>query len=257
MSAQIPRDRGEIRWWELLVVPVGASLGWLIVFCTSGVILGFLFAAIGYGAQVKAFVANPSLNFFLIYINAAIFYLAMLLAVRRDLGKRHGTTPFARYFRSIGIRALVNAGFSGLALAGIYVVVIVGVSWSGLWHPQCPTGRLAWQPTSLGQLAISGLVAVVLAPLAEEMYFRGLLLDWLQQKLAPLLSALLSAVLFSLVHFLYLICPGMEGWMPTAAIAGLGLLNAVWVQRTHSLRAPVAVHATYNATLMLVAFFDS
>jgi membrane protease YdiL (CAAX protease family) len=257
MSAQMARDRRAISWSEpFVVVPVVAivaSLGWLIVLSALSFILGFLSAALGYGTQVKEFSAKVQSNFFAIQIIIAIFYFSVLFAVRRDLRKRHGTTPFARYFRHIGIRALVHAGFSGLGLAGTYLAVIVGVS--SLWHFHLETGRLALQPRSLGQLAISGLVFIALAPLAEEIYFRGLLLDWFQQKLSPLLSALITAVVFSLVHFRFLLDPGFLGWSQTAAIAGLGVIAALWVQRTRSLLAPVAAHSTYNATLMLVAFF--
>jgi membrane protease YdiL (CAAX protease family) len=59
--------------------------------------------------------------------------------------------------------------------------------------------------------------------------------------------------MFSLAHFQFLLHPGIAGWLATGAIAGVGVINALWAQRTGSLRAPVATHATYNA-LMLAAF---
>jgi hypothetical protein len=46
--------------------------------------------------------------------------------------------------------------------------------------------------------------------------------------------------------------PKIVGWIATAGIR-TGLLR-MWALRTTPLRAPVAAHATYNATLMLVAF---
>jgi uncharacterized protein len=255
-KVQAARGHGAMRWWEpLAVVPVIACLGWLIVLLALGFILGLLFAFLGYGTEVREFAAKAGKNFFVIQISIAMLYLAVLFAVRRDLRKRHETTVFARYFPPIGIRALFHAGFSGLLLAGTYVVVILGVSWTSLWHFHPATDKFALQPRSLGQLAISGLVFIALAPLAEEIYFRGLLLDWLQQKLSPVLSTVVSAAVFSLVHFQFLLRPGFPGWSATAAIAALGVLTALWVQRTHSLRAAVAAHAVYNLTLMLVLFF--
>ena len=50
---------------------------------------------------------------------------------------------------------------------------------------------------------------------------------------------------------LFLVQPGIFGWMATAAVTGFGLLAAFWVQRTRSLRTAVAAHASYNATLIL------
>jgi membrane protease YdiL (CAAX protease family) len=106
-------------------------------------------------------------------------------------------------------------------------------------------------PQSFGQLVALGLLAVIIAPLTEELYWRGLVLDCLQQKMATWVSAAITAVLFSLSHVLFLVQPGIFGWMATAAVTGFGLLAAFWVQRTRSLRTAVAAHASYNATLIL------
>jgi membrane protease YdiL (CAAX protease family) len=114
------------------------------------------------------------------------------------------------------------------------------------------------RPHLLGQLAVLGLICVALAPLTEEMLFRGLMLQWFQQRLARLPSALVTAIIFALCHFRFLEDPQIVGWIATAAIAASGLLFALWAQRTQSLCAPVAAHAAYNAafmlTLTLVAF---
>jgi membrane protease YdiL (CAAX protease family) len=74
---------------------------------------------------------------------------------------------------------------------------------------------------------MSGLVTVVLIVPSEEIYLRGLLLDWCRQILAPLPSALITAAMFSLAHFQFLLHPGIAGWLATGAIAGLGAINAL------------------------------
>ena len=99
------------------------------------------------------------------------------------------------------------------------------------------------------------MTGVVLAPLTEEIYFRGVLLEWFQQRLALFPSALITAAIFALYHFYFLQYPGIAGWIATAAVAAMGLLCALWAQRTRSLRAPVAAHAAYNAMFVLVTFF--
>jgi membrane protease YdiL (CAAX protease family) len=38
-------------------------------------------------------------------------------------------------------------------------------------------------PSGIDQLLLGVLIVVILAPFAEELMFRGLLLDWLKQKL--------------------------------------------------------------------------
>jgi membrane protease YdiL (CAAX protease family) len=44
----------------------------------------------------------------------------------------------------------------------------------------------------------------------------------------------------------------MDGWIATVLIAAMGLLYALWAQRTRSLRAPFAAHAAYNLPLVLL-----
>jgi Type II CAAX prenyl endopeptidase Rce1-like len=122
------------------------------------------------------------------------------------------------------------------------------------WHYHRTTAEVMAEPHSLGQLAIWGLIVVVLCPLTEEMFFRGLLLEWFQQRLARLPSALVTATIFALWHLRFLEYPGIRGWIATAVIGAIGLLCALWAQRARSLCAPVAAHATYNAALTFVVF---
>jgi membrane protease YdiL (CAAX protease family) len=246
---------GSISWRDLFFILLKAYLG-LTIFCfLFGLVGGLLYLAMGYGTDLDAFSAAAAKNFYVSQISVASFYLALLLAMRRVLRKRRGRGSFAGYFRPIGGRRLLYAALSGLVWCGV-VLLLLSVFWSTMhwqYHPAA-AGAIA-HSQSIGRLATLGTIVIVLAPLTEEIYFRGLLLEWFQQKLAPLPSALINAAIFALCHLRFLQYPGIVGWGTTAAIAGQGLLCALWAQRTRSLRAPAAAHATYNATLMFVAFF--
>jgi hypothetical protein len=126
---------GTIRWWEpLFVVPVVACLSWLIVSCSLGFIVGALFAARGYDyTEVTAFESKVSTKFLVIQISMTIFYLAALFAIRHVLRKHRGRAWFAGYFRPIGIRPVLQAMLSGLVLAGVFLLAIVGLSQTPLW----------------------------------------------------------------------------------------------------------------------------
>jgi membrane protease YdiL (CAAX protease family) len=251
-AAETLTSPSNIRWWDLLFIALNAYLGWIIFCFLFAVVGGFLYFALGYGTDADAFADAASRNFYFIQISVASFYLALLLAMRRVLRKRRGSGSFAGYFRPIGGRRLFYAALSGLVLYGV-VLLLLSVLWSVVhWQYHPAAAGATQQPYSLGRLAISGLICVVLAPLTEEIYFRGLLLEWFQQRLAPLPSALITAAIFALGHLRFLQHPGIVGWIGTAAIAALGLLCALWAQRAHSLRAPAAAHATFNATFVLL-----
>ena len=250
-TAEAPGNSTSIRWWDPLMIIVSAWLAWAMFWVLFGFVAGFYFA-IKHGTDSDAFVTAASQNFYLCQISKVSFYLGLFLAMRWVLRKRRGHGSFAGYFRPIGGRRLFYAAFSGLLAYGLALLVL-SVFWCFV-HPQYqPTvAHAVARPRSLGHLVVFGMICVVLAPLTEEMLFRGLLLEWLQLKLGRLSAATINAAIFALWHFRFLEYPGMIGWILTALIAALGLMNALWAQRTHSLRAPVATHATYNAAVALL-----
>lgn len=93
----------------------------------------------------------------------------------------------------------------------------------------------------LATLAVAG----VLAPLIEEIVFRGLLYRWLRERYGFALGVLGSALAFSVLH-------GVPGLIP--AIALLGALLAWVYERSGSLWTAVILHGTYNAVVTTVLY---
>ncbi len=85
------------------------------------------------------------------------------------------------------------------------------------------------------------IVGIIFAPLAEEVFFRGLLLPALSGRVGKFWSATITAALFATLHFNWF------GWLP---IFGLGLLLARGFQRTGSLLVPIFIHAFHNALFL-------
>jgi membrane protease YdiL (CAAX protease family) len=222
-----------------------------------GVLLGFFaglwYSATGHAKDIDAFTTAVSQNFYFTHIFEASFYFAALLAMRRVLRKRRGCASFAGYFHPIAGSRMFYGALSGLLLCGLASLVLAVLSL--LLHPphHSTVAAVSAHPRSLGHIAVAGLLCVVLAPFTEELFFRGLFLEWLQSKLRPASAALINAAIFALWHLRFLEHPGMVGWTATVLIAALGLLCALWAQRTRSLRAPVAAHSTYNAAVLLLS----
>jgi membrane protease YdiL (CAAX protease family) len=91
------------------------------------------------------------------------------------------------------------------------------------------------------QFAWMFLLAVVIAPVAEEYFFRGLLYRALDREWGGWAALLLSSAYFAIYH------PPLS-WIP---VAGLGLLNAVLFKRTGRLVPCVLCHMAYNAVVLL------
>ncbi len=108
-------------------------------------------------------------------------------------------------------------------------------------HPVDPS----WLEFTLDHLPASGLgivvaavTAVLAAPLAEELLFRGLLYRLARRAWGPWPAATVSSLVFGLIHG--------EPWFLFGLI-GLGLILAYLYETTGSLLAPVIAHALHNA----------
>jgi membrane protease YdiL (CAAX protease family) len=106
------------------------------------------------------------------------------------------------------------------------------------------TFRMIAQRPDVAPLLV--LTAVLLAPVAEEVLFRGILFQGLRAQGGFWLAAVVSAALFTLAHL------GEDGgWFAIGIIASgifpLGLVFAALVERRGSLLVSIVAHASYNA----------
>lgn len=182
-----------------------------------------------------------------------------LLAFCYLIAARH---PIGKAFRERPPSARVPPLLAGLFcyLAAVPLVGLVAFLWaamlqeaSKLWgwgapSPQALVELLLANPgLSPGKLALV-FVAVILAPIAEEAFFRGLVYRAGKALMPPPLALMISALLFALVHF------------STYAFAPLfvfGLLLARAYERTGDLRVPMVMHACFNlASLLMIHFFS-
>ena len=107
-------------------------------------------------------------------------------------------------------------------------------------------------PSQWLQLPLAMLSLAILAPLTEEIYFRGLLLSWIDNKLCRIAAVVLSGAAFGLFHFRFNSHAGIEGWFLTAMLALFGMMNALWVVRTRSLWPGIVAHGFYNGMLIVL-----
>ncbi len=133
---------------------------------------------------------------------------------------------------------LVFVQFMGMAVANLLLVLpFVG---SGYQNPQIEaiTGGGTLSTTDLWLLMI--LIAVV-APLAEELFFRGMLYPLLRQRWSMWPSIIVNGLLFSLIHVLPPLLPGLFF---------VGMVLA-WVrEKSGSLIPCILLHALQNGIVL-------
>jgi hypothetical protein len=97
-----------------------------------------------------------------------------------------------------------------------------------------------------GEFAYLSFFAVVLAPVAEEFIFRGILFPFLKQRGFPKLAWLGVSALFALIHF------NLATFMPLFVLA----LALTWLyEKTDCLLAPITAHALFNAINLALLYY--
>ena len=111
-------------------------------------------------------------------------------------------------------------------------------------------------PRNATQLIFALALVAIIGPLAEELIFRGLLLDWLKAKINVWAAALILSVLFALLHnngFKL----GAIGALAFGVRMAVGLVSSVFVIRFSSLRPSFVIHATFNGVACVVSVLIS
>jgi len=106
-----------------------------------------------------------------------------------------------------------------------------------------PARELAHQARSSVAFAVLAVLVVVGAPIAEELFFRGLLQGVLARRRAAPVAIACSAVAFGLAHFQVIQFP---------ALVALGLVLGTLVHRRGRLGPSIVAHSTFNAITMAV-----
>jgi membrane protease YdiL (CAAX protease family) len=93
-------------------------------------------------------------------------------------------------------------------------------------------------------LVLFALVVVTVAPLAEELLFRGALLRALLRRTTPGAAVIISALAFAAVH--PALDPKIGSVIAVPALFALGLVSAGLAVRTGNLSASILLHAGFN-----------
>lgn len=152
-----------------------------------------------------------------------------------------------------------NAALLGLAAGIGAVMVSATVEYLSDHYLHTDLGReglaTAVLPHRADQLALGLFTVAILAPLAEEIYFRGIVMGWLRRHWGMVWAVGLSSLLFALLHLKWLTPGGTGGMVVTAELVAMGVLLALVAVRTGSLWASFITHGVNNLCAALVAVF--
>ena len=248
----IARERASAGWWSAqgsdvsrdhspsgrqLVAVIGV---WLLLSALGGVATvfaaRFIVPSSGHASSVTVVVVAE------VY---AAFLVALALVLRQKA--RAGVA----LHRSRGRAFVLAVGGLGLAYAAAALAHTFLVSLIGAWSDTVAIlraigsddGRLA--NAGPGLAAIILLRACVLAPLTEELLFRGVLFGWLRQRLSATLTIAVTSIAFAAIH-------AYPAILPLAFVTGVAL---GWIrERSGSVAPTIVVHFVHNVLLVTFAY---
>ena len=134
-----------------------------------------------------------------------------------------------------------------------FILMFVWVNITTLIFPSTQNGsemmKEAANLTGISYFIMRLLYGSLIAPIVEELVFRGLLMTALSKFKKYYIDVVVSSTLFSLIHVL------QHGWITTDFILYfvMGLIFCMMFRYTRSIYWAIALHASWNTFLLIVS----
>jgi membrane protease YdiL (CAAX protease family) len=216
-------------WWY---GPVAVLAG----IAVAGVVTVLLGLVLGLTGAIDPNASGPgplltmvgTLVFDAIFVGTAVLFAA----IKRRPEPWHFGFRRTRFWPAVGWAVLGMVSF--YVFAGIYSVLVP------INAEQTVTQDLGLRRGGL-LLLLGGVLVIVVAPIAEEVFFRGFFYKALRTSLPVLPAALIDGALFGLIHF-----TGPDSLLILPILGMLGFVFCLVYERTGSLYPVIGLHALNN-----------
>jgi len=231
-----PWARLTAGWSALDALEVAAVLLAAMVF--MGILSGWATAQLASYGGPQWLTALVVLVSYLAFCSVAV----LVMAVR-------SRSPLGTLLRRLGLAIPPTWVQVRLAFSGYSVMVCLVIAFAVLAHsagvdytvpPAQSAVEMLDQLRSIPAVVIYFLLICAVAPVLEELIFRGFIYGGLRQRFPPPLAVLLSALVFGATH-VRLAAGGM------VAISCVGVLLALLYERNRSLWPSIIAHSAHNA----------
>ncbi|HEX5960290.1 MAG TPA: CPBP family intramembrane glutamic endopeptidase [Rhodanobacteraceae bacterium] len=227
---------------------IGMAIGFVLA-VKAGVEAGLRGARPDTAAITQLLQTSPDLKVILTVATIAAAAAIMVLLVRQSWPAQwsRGELPgfgFTQPADKLVYVAAVVLGVGVLLLGGLLTHLLAGS------HPIHQDVKVMAAHAPLGLRVLLALLVVCVAPIVEELVFRGVLLSGLASRMQVGWAIVASAVIFGCAHL-----PDFQfAWYPVPALVLLGLVLAWLRVQTRSLWPSITLHATNNFVAVLAWF---
>lgn len=236
-----PQPAPPVRW---TIVDLALIVGLTIVLVTLFGALLSLATRFGFN-DPRAFLRNRPVLAVVTSV-AVVDLLAVLATALVIVARKRGS------WREIGFRRppllpmlLTPIIFAGQMLLIMLINIGILLSTGSFENPQrnlfTDPGGFTWSNYVLAMVA-----GAIIAPIVEELIFRGLLYQWLRSRTNVAIAVLLSGAIFGAIHMIPIAFP---------ALFVVGVVLALAFQWSKSLWVPITLHVFQNAFVISLIFW--
>jgi membrane protease YdiL (CAAX protease family) len=219
-----------------------AGVGFLVALIATILVVGILGAAIGPDAEEKpGFTVGATFLQALIFIGTAVLFASFVAKPRPE---HFGLRP-SRFWPTVGWAALGIVSF--YILAAVYTAAVQPDA------EQTVAQDLGADEGTFGLIA-AGFMVICVAPVAEEIFFRGFFYKALLSRYPVIAAALINGLVFGVIHYDF---SGAEALLILPPLGALGFMFCLVYERTGSLYPVIGLHALNNALAYGVTVEDA
>jgi uncharacterized protein len=180
---------------------------------------------------------TPALTIVATVVQGVFFVGAALVFARKVAPPRpwHFGLRGAPFWRTVG-----------WAAGGMVAFYVLTAIYAGVVQPdveQDVTESLGADDGTVGLIA-AGAMVIAIAPLVEEVFFRGFFYRALRTRWPVAVAALVDGLVFGLIHYDF---EGADGLLLLPPLALLGVIFCLVYERTGTLYAVIGMHALNNS----------
>jgi hypothetical protein len=230
-----------VRWTLVDLILIGALT---VALSAVLVILVRLSAQIGIGDLRDAITNHPLIAS--LGLAGALYLLAVIATGIVIVGRGRGS------WREIGFRAppllpmlltplIFAVQMTALIVVNLSLTQIIGQFENPQLEAFADPSGFTWS-----NFAVAFVVVAIIAPIVEEMIFRGLLYQWLRARTNVVLAVIGTAAIFSAAHVIPVLLP---------ALFAVGLVLTLAFEWSRSLWVTITLHFFQNALAISLFFY--
>jgi membrane protease YdiL (CAAX protease family) len=264
-----PWQAGEMRWWDgagwthhhapahevgpLPTLPWRAGVLGILLSATAAVVAGVFASLVGHLARRSLSTTQWGFLWPVVLALLVLMVYGPMVWWARYCSRRWGSGSLRR---DVGFEfRLVDLGWGLLVAVGSYIALIAVAMVIAATHLPTTTSTRDLVGERHTVVLVFAAIGVLVAPVVEELFFRGVLLRSFRSRLAPAPAIAAQAVVFGMYHISLAF-----GWGNLGLVLSISALGAVFGVAAHQLRrlAPgMVAHAIVNTVAFITILVSS